>query len=916
MLKQNRVKTRFMALLLCLAVIAAFLPVSPALAADGDIVSISVDGDVYSRSALEGRTFNRDFNADSDYLFQTVFAVSGYDSYMAQLSVDGSIKQRTLFDPALGENFSFTPYTIPADNNDYAVEIALFGSIDGQESLLDKVSFTLVFGDIVPPQLTDREPANNATDVPVTATVSAVFSEGLDEATVTAANIYINDKSSSLSYDRASRTITLTPNSKFSGLTEYTVTVKNGGLKDLAGNGIAGSSWKFRTSADPAATPVIESRQPAAGATNVPVNSNVVITLSKPLDVTTVNSSSVTLKKGSTSVAATVIPVSTNSSGKGTITIDPSGSLDNAAVYTVAVSGLKDTNGLTVASSSWSFTTEPGALPTVATAFPAADSTRNAIGVHPTIKFSKAMSSATITSTSTSTANIWLSKTNPSGSRVSADVTYNSSTLTATIIPDADLSYSTTYYVNIDRDVKDSGGNAIAPVSWKFSTGSSNTATVSNRVPADKAADVAADTTVTFKFSQDMYRSSINEDTVTLRRTTASSEVNADVEYDSDTRLVTLTPDDDLAFDAEYVVYVSSGVRDADRDAITPVTWYFSTAEESNLRITSRSPGSGDDDIALTSKVTVKFSDTLRSSSVNTSTFYLRASGTTSNVPATVSYSSSTRTVTITPSSPLKSDTQYTVYVTSGLRDSDGAAFDSTSWKFRTRTVTVKLSDIKPAAGSTGVSINPAISCTFSETMDRASITAGSFYLKNTSTNRLVAATIAYNATARTASLKPSSPLEYGTQYTVTITDDARSTEGGSVPSKSWSFTTAEKSQVGTATRPVVKVDGKFINFTDAHPYITNGRTMIPFRALFESMGATVSYDANTKKVTGSLNGNTVILYIGRTTAYRNGSAITLDVPPVSLDGRVYIPLRFAGESLGGQVVWDASTYTVIITTP
>lgn len=48
-----------------------------------------------------------------------------------------------------------------------------------------------------------------------------------------------------------------------------------------------------------------------------------------------------------------------------------------------------------------------------------------------------------------------------------------------------------------------------------------------------------------------------------------------------------------------------------------------------------------------------------------------------------------------------------------------------------------------------------------------------------------------------------------------------------------------------------------------------------------------------------------------------NGSPATPDSPPVIIDGRTYVPLRFVSESLGASVAWNEADRTVSIdTTP
>jgi|GEM_PF-5250478 len=114
---------------------------------------------------------------------------------------------------------------------------------------------------------------------------------------------------------------------------------------------------------------------------------------------------------------------------------------------------------------------------------------------------------------------------------------------------------------------------------------------------------------------------------------------------------------------------------------------------------------------------------------------------------------------------------------------------------------------------------------------------------------------------------------------------------------------------------PSIEVNGtsKKIDTQGSKPIIQNGRTLLPIRTLIESLGGTVAWDAKEQKVTITLNGHSIVLWIGKTTALVDGSNATLDVAPLIINGRTYIPLRFVSEHLGGSVSWDATTQTVTI---
>lgn len=112
-----------------------------------------------------------------------------------------------------------------------------------------------------------------------------------------------------------------------------------------------------------------------------------------------------------------------------------------------------------------------------------------------------------------------------------------------------------------------------------------------------------------------------------------------------------------------------------------------------------------------------------------------------------------------------------------------------------------------------------------------------------------------------------------------------------------------------------VNIDGKAVTFSDAKPYIYQGRTLIPARMVSESLGATVAWDEKSRVVTITKGTDVITLTIDQTQARKSGKIITLDVPARITNNRTYVPLRFISEALGSSVAWDDKTRTVTITT-
>lgn len=118
--------------------------------------------------------------------------------------------------------------------------------------------------------------------------------------------------------------------------------------------------------------------------------------------------------------------------------------------------------------------------------------------------------------------------------------------------------------------------------------------------------------------------------------------------------------------------------------------------------------------------------------------------------------------------------------------------------------------------------------------------------------------------------------------------------------------------------RASYEADGR-INQMDAAPFIQNDRTYVPVRYLAYALGVAekdVLWDGKTRTVTLTLDGVTLKLVIGSKTLYVNGRARTMDVAPVIVKGRTYLPARWVAEAFGYEVSWDAGTKTVLVCPP
>jgi hypothetical protein len=110
--------------------------------------------------------------------------------------------------------------------------------------------------------------------------------------------------------------------------------------------------------------------------------------------------------------------------------------------------------------------------------------------------------------------------------------------------------------------------------------------------------------------------------------------------------------------------------------------------------VVGTSPANNATGVLRGANVTATFSEAMQASTINTTTFRLRKSGTTTNVAAAVSYDPATKRATLNPNVDLKAGATYTATVSTGARDQSGNQLDqdpstagnqSKSWKFKVK---------------------------------------------------------------------------------------------------------------------------------------------------------------------------------------------------------------------------------------
>jgi hypothetical protein len=534
----------------------------------------------------------------------------------------------------------------------------------------------------------------------------------------------------------------------------------------------------------------VSSTVPLNGAVGVPIGNKLSVTFSEAMDPATINTTTFTLKQGTTVIAGTVAYAGL------TAVFTPASNFAPITTYTARITaGAENLAGNPLASDYvWTFTTGAAAdttAPTVTFSVPADGDTGAAINKKITATFSEAVDPLTITTTT-------FTVTGPGVTPVAGTVVYAGAT--ATFTPTGGLAANTTYTATITNGAEDLAGNALASdYVWTFTTGAApdtTAPTVSLTAPADGETGVLTNKKITATFSEAMDPLTIS--TATFTTLSGATAVSGTVTYSGVTAV--FTPATDLAADTSYIVTITTGAEDlAGNPLASDYVWTFTTGAAPDTTaptVTFTDPANGDTGVATNKKIAATFSESMDPLTITTTTFTVTGPGVTP-VAGTMVYAGAT--ATFTPTGGLAGTITYTATITTGAKDLAGntLAVDKV-WSFTTGAApdttapTVTLTN--PVDAATDVILSKKVQATFSEAMDPLTITTATFTLMDGVTP--VTGTVAY--VGLVATFTPNSDLAAGTTYTATITTGAKDLAGNALASDYvWTFTTVAAVPLG-----------------------------------------------------------------------------------------------------------------------
>ncbi len=545
--------------------------------------------------------------------------------------------------------------------------------------------------------------------------------------------------------------------------------------------------------------PTVVSSVPAANATNVAISASITVTVSEPLDASTITSGNLLLRAvGSTQdVAGTV----SYAAGAKVFTFTPAVPLTPSTAYTFDVTtALKDGAGnrLLVAYRT-SFTTAApidATPPTVVAFAPVAGAVDVPVRTTVTATFSEDMNAPSVSATAMTLA------PTAGGASVPAAVSYAAGTRTATLTPMAPLAASTSYTARVTTAATDLAGNGLASIATtQFVTSApvdESAPTVTAVTPANAATNVPLASTITVTFSEAMNATTITSSTLALTRAPGAVAVPAVVEFSSATNRATLTPSAPLTLGATYTLTVTTAVRDLSGNPLAaPFTSQFATigADVVPPTVTATFPATGAANVDPASTLTATFSETMNAASLSAAAFVVRTTTGGTAIAGAVTYSAATRTLSFTPAARLAGNTGYTASITTAARDSAGNAMAAArDFSFTTAVTTddtpPRVASSVPAASAAAIDIATAISVRFTEAMNAATLTAGTITLRVANTTELLAGSLSYDAATTTLTFRPAAPLEYVTTYTVSVGGIARDVAGNRLEATAFNFQT------------------------------------------------------------------------------------------------------------------------------
>ena len=308
--------------------------------------------------------------------------------------------------------------------------------------------------------------------------------------------------------------------------------------------------------------------------------------------------------------------------------------------------------------------------------------------------------------------------------------------------------------------------------------------------------------------------------------------------------------------------------------------------------VLSANPENATINVPLDKTISVIFDQDMKNTTLDASSFTIQG---TAAVAGTVSVSG--KTATFSPTAPLTANTTYTGTIKTTAQNVFGQALEANYvWTFSTgATLNPMVISADPINKATNVVLNKVVTVNFNMPMNQTILNENSFTIKQGTT--VIAGSVSYEGT--TASFKPNVSLTANTEYTATITTEAKNIQGIGLSSNYvWTFTT------GATIAPTIV-------FTDP----LDNATATP---LNKSISATFSIAIDPKTINDKTftikNGTTPLVGIVTYT----GTTATFDPSTNLLPGTIYTATisgakNLTGIAIANDYIWNFSTSSSLV---
>jgi YD repeat-containing protein len=676
---------------------------------------------------------------------------------------------------------TFTPANRLILTTSYNVSVGGLVDISGNALVPFQSSFTTgtsIAPDVTPPSVVSTTPLNGQNGVDVNSSIMLAFSEPLNPVTVTNATIPVTTLTGSPggnpgvlagTYSVNGSTVTFTPATPFPGSAVIRITVA--GVQDLAGNSSSsiGFSSSFTTAAVVDTTaPQVVAVTPNSGATNIGLNSVVVLNFSKSLNRSTVTSSTVSLFANGQPLATS----SAISADNRTVTLS-GGRLPEATVITVvATNGVQDLSGNGLIDFVSDFTTRPPVdvtPPSVINQRPGNGATEVPLSSSVVMFLSEPMSAATLPGALHVAQN---------GLSVNGALTLAGNAQTVEFVPSSPWLASSLVEIFLDTTALDLAGNPLTNYQGFFRTildpSFARFQAVSTS-PTNGASNLPTNVVIRAATNTPVVPSTVNANTVVLQDA-AGSVVGAAIGTDASGQVIQFVPFAPLLPNTSYIFQLTTGIIGEDGFSL-PFTFQtsFTTGAGADTippQVTSVTPPDGSAGIGVNASIRLHFSEPIDPLTLTGATVRISAVGVT-EIPGSISFSNNNQDVLIVPQAPLPDNTAVTIAV-SGVQDLAGNSVLPTSTQFSTSigpdfTPPVVVA-ANPSRNATGVPTNTFIALQASEPVDLSTVTSNSLKLTDTANGQQVAGTYALSVDGRTITFLPAAALLAAHTYSVSFT--------------------------------------------------------------------------------------------------------------------------------------------------